>query len=122
MPKINKSNHLVNYPKLNFKGSLSEVGENISITKETKTVKWDYSGPFIHETNPVNQKIKELIQLAPANWAKTISQKMGKSEDSVYAYVRGTRGLKKGYHKEVLRLLKIMVEKEQAETKKLICE
>lgn len=65
-------------------------------------------------------KIKELIPQAPANWAETIASKMGKSTDSVYCYVRGQRGIRKGQHKEVLKLLKELVLIEQAETQKLI--
>ena len=68
----------------------------------------------------VLQKIKELIPQVPAYWATVVSSKMGKSADSVYAYVRGTKGIRAGYHKEVLRLLKELVTDENKRTEKLL--
>ena len=68
----------------------------------------------------VIEKIKELIPSAPAYWAKAIAGKMKKSDDSVYAYVRGDKGIRQGHHKEVLRLIKIMVEEEKQRTENLL--
>lgn len=65
-------------------------------------------------------KISELIKKVPNTWAKIIARKMGKSEKSIYAYTQGKRGVRKGQHKEVLRLLIELVELEQADTQKLI--
>lgn len=66
------------------------------------------------------EKIHELIPLAPEDWAKQISEIMGCSESSVYAYVRGDRGSRTGNHKTVLRHLKSLADKEQRELKKLL--
>ena len=68
----------------------------------------------------VLNRIKELIPQAPTDWIERTASEMGKSTDSVYAYCGGRRGLKKGQHKEVLRILNRLVEEEQAETIKLI--
>ena len=68
----------------------------------------------------VISKIAELIPMAPNFWAKALAALMKKSEDSVYAYVRGDRGIRKGYHKDVLRLLKKMTEDETERTNKLL--
>jgi hypothetical protein len=70
--------------------------------------------------NEILQKISELIKNAPDTWAETIAIKMGKSVNSVYAYARGDRGLKKGYHKEVLKFLKEIIASEKLENEKLI--
>jgi hypothetical protein len=66
------------------------------------------------------EKIKELIPQAPSYWADSIAGKMNKSTDSVYAYARGDRGIRAGYHKEVLRLLKELVAEENKRTKELL--
>ena len=65
-------------------------------------------------------KISELIKKVPDTWANTIAGRMGKSVSSVYAYASGERGIRKGKHKEVLRILIELAENEQAETKQLI--
>lgn len=70
--------------------------------------------------DPVLVRIQELIPLAPSNWAEIAAREMGKSTNSIYAYSTGRRGMKKGYHKEVLRIINRLVEEEQAEIKKLI--
>lgn len=66
------------------------------------------------------EKIKELIPDAPGDWAEQIAEKMGKSTESVYAYARGDRGSRTGFHKEVLRHLKVLVANETKEIKKLL--
>ncbi len=69
--------------------------------------------------NEILQKISELIPKAPCYWVDVIAEKMGKSKKSVYAYCIGSRGIRKGQHKEVLRLLKTLVAKE-SETDKIL--
>jgi len=68
----------------------------------------------------VIDKIQELIPDAPGDWVEQIASKMGKSTESVYAYARGDRGARKGYHKTVLRHLKELVAEEMKQTKKLL--
>lgn len=68
----------------------------------------------------VLEKIKELIPKAPASWKETIAASMGKSTESITKYVAGGRGMKSGYHKDVLRLLKELVSEENERTKKLL--
>lgn len=70
--------------------------------------------------NEIIKKISELIPLVPDTWADTIAARMGKSTQSVYAYARGDRGTRKGYHKDVLRFLYEIIENEKRETQKLI--
>lgn len=65
------------------------------------------------------QKIKELIPQAPGYWADVISSKMKRTLASVYYYANGERGIRKGCHKEVLRLLIELVEKENKNVRKL---
>ena len=66
------------------------------------------------------EKIQELIPEAPECWKSIIASKMGRSIESINKYVDGTRGINKGQHKEVLRLLKIVVEEEKLRVKKLL--
>ena len=68
----------------------------------------------------ITEKIKELIPQAPPDWADTIAAMMDKSTDSIYAYARGNRGIRAGYHKEVLRILKELVAEENKRTKDLL--
>ena len=68
------------------------------------------------------KKIKELIVLLPSSWVDILSAKMGKSKDSVFRYARGENVKRNGYHKEVLRLLKIEIAKELDRTNKLLDE
>lgn len=68
----------------------------------------------------ITEKIKELIPKAPPDWADTIAAKMEKSTDSIYAYARGDRGTRAGFHKEVLRILKELVAEENERTEKLL--
>ncbi|OFX52412.1 MAG: hypothetical protein A2066_21695 [Bacteroidetes bacterium GWB2_41_8] len=70
--------------------------------------------------NEIIERIKELIPQAPPDWADTIAAKMGKSSGAVYAYARGDRGIRKGYHKEVLAQLKELVAEENERTKELL--
>jgi len=70
--------------------------------------------------NEILKRIKELIPDAPYFWKETIATKMGKSTESVTKYVTGGRGMKVGHHKEVLRLLKEIVEEENQRIKKLL--
>jgi len=65
-------------------------------------------------------KIKELIPTAPHFWASAIAGKMKKSDDSIYAYVRGDKGIRRGHHKEVLKQLKKLIEDETDRTKDLL--
>lgn len=65
------------------------------------------------------QKIKELIPQAPGYWVDVISSKMKRTRASVYYYANGERGIRKGCHKEVLRLLMELVEKENKSIRKL---
>jgi len=68
----------------------------------------------------VLQKISELIPQAPGYWVDVISAKMKVTRASVYYYVNGQRGLRKGRHLEVLRLLIELIEKENKGIAKLI--
>jgi len=70
--------------------------------------------------NEILERIQELIPEAPTFWKSSIAAKMGKSEESVTKYVSGGRGIRAGYHKEVLRLLKELVAQENERTKKLL--
>jgi hypothetical protein len=45
---------------------------------------------------------------------------MGKSQNSIYAYARGERGVRRGMHKEVFKILSRLVEQKKAETKSLL--
>jgi predicted transcriptional regulator len=66
------------------------------------------------------EKIKELIEEAPEDWAKQIAKLMNCSEESVYAYARGDRGSRTGNHKTVLEHLKTLVDQENRRLKKLL--
>jgi hypothetical protein len=68
------------------------------------------------------QSIKELIAIAPDNWADLVAAQMGKSKDSVWYYANGKRGLKKGYHKDVLRLLTEVIKNDRKDSLRLIAE
>lgn len=68
------------------------------------------------------QTIKELISVAPENWAFYVAVKMGKSQASVWYYARGKRGLKKGYHKDVLRLLTEFLKNDRKDSLELIAQ
>lgn len=72
------------------------------------------------KTEEIIEKIKELTPQAPPDWADKIATQMVKSVDSVYAYARGDRGIRRGYHKEVLRILKELVAEENERTKELL--
>lgn len=65
-------------------------------------------------------RIQELLLEAPSFWKDAIAAKMGKSTESITKYVVGGRGLKAGHHKEVLRLLKEIVEKENKRVNDLL--
>lgn len=67
----------------------------------------------------VLEKIQKLLNDAPHDWAERIADKMGKCPGSVYAYSKGERGLRKGYHIEVLKQLTEMVKEKEREIKKL---
>jgi len=73
-----------------------------------------------NQKDAVLEKIQELIPQAPECWKSVIASKMGRSIESINKYVDGTRGINKGQHKEVLRLLKILVEEENLRVKKLL--
>ena len=68
----------------------------------------------------VIDRIRELLPDAPSYWVDLVAKKMRRTTDSVYAYVRGDRGIKKGQHKEVLRLLKGIVDKTLKEDEDLL--
>lgn len=68
----------------------------------------------------VLKKIKELTPQAPYGWQYIVSVKMGKSIESVNKYAVGKRGMTKSYHKEVLRILSDLVEKENRRLRLLI--
>jgi hypothetical protein len=68
----------------------------------------------------VLRKIQELIPQAPYGWRYIISVKMGKSIESVNKYAVGKRGMTKSYHKDVLRILSDLVEKENRRLRLLI--
>ncbi|MDP2058174.1 MAG: hypothetical protein Q8J97_00430, partial [Flavobacteriaceae bacterium] len=68
----------------------------------------------------VLEKIQELIPQAPEYWKSIIASKMGRSIESVNKYVDGSRGTKSGQHKEVLSLLKVLVEEEKLRVQKLL--
>lgn len=68
----------------------------------------------------VTKRIQELIKQAPALWVDEVAERMNKSVVTIYAYARGERGTKNGQHKEVLRILKEIVAREQKEIQKLI--
>lgn len=68
----------------------------------------------------VLEKIKELIPKAPASWKESIADRMGKSIESITKYVAGGRGMKSGYHKDVLMHLKQLVAEEDERTKELL--
>ena len=72
------------------------------------------------EKDEVLKKIQELIPKAPSSWKDSIAAHMGKSTESITKYVAGGRGMKSGYHKEVLRHLKELVAEENERTKKLL--
>jgi len=74
----------------------------------------------LEKKDEVLEKIKELIPKAPANWKESIAARMEKSIESITKYVAGDRGLRRGYHKEVLRILKELVAEENERTKKLL--
>lgn len=67
----------------------------------------------------VLEKIQKLLNDAPHDWAERIAERMGKCAGSVYAYSTGVRGIRKGYHIEVLRQLTEMVKEKEREIKKL---
>lgn len=66
------------------------------------------------------KSIKELILLAPDYWADVVAAKMGKKRGAIYYYANGQRGLRKGYHKDVLRYLTELINEEKKEALKLI--
>jgi hypothetical protein len=68
------------------------------------------------------QSIKELIAIAPDNWADQVAAKMKKSKDSVWYYANGKRGLKKGRHRDVLRLLTEVIKQDRKDALRLIAE
>lgn len=70
----------------------------------------------------VLKSIKELILVAPDNWADLVAAKMGKSPASVWYYVRGKRGIKKGYHKDVLMFLTEVINDDRKDTLMLIAK
>lgn len=73
-----------------------------------------------NKTDAVLEKIQELIPQAPEYWKSIIAAKMGRSIESINKYVDGTRGMKSGQHKEVLRLLKELVAEENLRIQKLL--
>ena len=68
------------------------------------------------------KSIKELISVAPDNWADLVAAKMLKSPASIWYYARGKRGLKKGYHKDVLRILTDVINDDRKDTLMLIAK
>lgn len=64
----------------------------------------------------LTRAIKERINEAPHDWAKIIAERMGKSVESVYAYCRYDRGIKRKYPREVLRHLNQIIEQDKKET------
>ena len=66
------------------------------------------------------EKIQELVPQAPDDWAVRISEIMGKSRESIYAYARGDKGVRKGYPREVLRHLIDIIDEETRKTEKLL--
>lgn len=68
----------------------------------------------------VLKKIKELKDMLPSWWVDVIAKKMGKSKWSVHKYATGEVGMRKGYHKEVLRYLKQLVESQNEGINKLL--
>nr|WP_319570224.1 hypothetical protein [uncultured Draconibacterium sp.] len=65
-------------------------------------------------------RIAELIKKAPADWVETAAREMKKSEQSIYAYARGDRGVRQGKHKEVYKILTRLVEQSEKEIKELL--
>lgn len=74
----------------------------------------------ITDDEKVLAEIKKLIPQAPSCWVDVIASKMGKSKESIVKYARGERSIRKGYHKEVLRYLIVLVEKEKEKTRELL--
>ena len=70
-------------------------------------------------TQQVVRKISELKEQVPSDWAERISEKMGKSPESVWAYARGERGVRKGCHLQVLRYLTAIHKEHMREIQKL---
>ena len=65
-------------------------------------------------------EIKKLIPQASTYWIGVIAKKMGKSHETIKKYARGERGMRSGCHKEVLRYLIDLVEKEKEKTRELL--
>jgi hypothetical protein len=65
------------------------------------------------------QQISELIQRAPSYWTDVVKGKMKVTTTAVYYYSKGLRGMRKGCHKEVLRILIELIEKENKAAAKL---
>lgn len=66
----------------------------------------------------VIQAINEKRKEAPTDWAEQISVKMNKSVESIWAYARGERGIRSGFHIEVLNHLNIILEEKEIEIQK----
>lgn len=73
-----------------------------------------------NQKDAILEKIQELIPEAPEYWKNIVATKMGRSIESVNKYIDGSRGIKSGQHKEVLRLLKVLVEEEKLRVEKLL--
>ena len=74
----------------------------------------------MNDNEKIIQQISELIPLAPDYWVDIVAAKMGKKRGSIYYYARGLRGVRQGAHKEVLRFLIELVDKEKKRTARLI--
>ncbi len=73
---------------------------------------------YIEQNARILEKIEELIPVSPSNWADLVAGMMGKSVSSVRCYARGTKGLRKGRHIEVLKHLNAIAEKQKNEIEK----
>lgn len=73
---------------------------------------------YTEQNTRILEKIEELIAVSPSNWADLVSGMMGKSVSSVRCYARGTKGLRKGRHVEVLKHLNMIMEKQKKEIEK----
>lgn len=67
-------------------------------------------------------QIAELIPQAPEFWMDAIAGRMDKKRTSIFYYAKGERGMRKGYHEEVLLHLTDLVEKEKERKNSVIQE
>ncbi|MDP2338033.1 MAG: hypothetical protein Q8N05_16625 [Bacteroidota bacterium] len=66
------------------------------------------------------RRISKIKSQVPSFWIDVVAAELGKTTTTCYAYARGTRGIREGYHKDIFRILLRIEAQENEKTTKLL--